>query len=122
MLLEEYLQKIQNEEPVNEIGYQAAMVGLTAGMLAVSAFDAFKSFMTKAGRQCFGLDGKDKSICMTKMRIEGTRKLMAELEKRKTICAKARNPKKCVDQMNKKIMKQKERLDMYNTQMKALRM
>lgn len=122
MLLEEYLQKIQNEEPINEVGYQAAMIGLTAGMLAVSAFDAFKSFMTKSGRQCFGLDGRDKSICMTKMRIEGTRKLVAELQKRKTMCSKARNPRKCMEQMDKKIVKQQEKLEMYNNQMKALTM
>jgi len=120
MLLEEYLKKIQNKENINEV--IGVMAALTAGMLAVTALDAFKDFMSKAARQCFALQGTDRSKCMIKMRIEGTRKLVMDLEKRKTLCRKARKPEKCMMQMDKKINKQKEKLKMYADQFKVITM
>ena len=117
MLLEEYLQEIQNEENTNEI---AIMTAVTIGMLTVSAFDAFKDFMSKAARQCFALQGSDRSKCMIKMRMEGTKRLIAELEKKKSLCGKTRNAGKCIIKMTEKINKQKEKLKMYMQQFNVI--
>ena len=113
MLLDEYLEKFQKEENTNEI---AVMTALTVGMLTVSVFDAFKDFMSKAARQCFALKGSDRSKCMIKMRMEGTKRLIAGLEKKKSLCSKTRNAEKCIIKMTEKINKQKEKLQMYMQQ------
>lgn len=125
-IVEEYLtylderDKLLSEIPGAGALKGAAAVGTAGGMTAampyvigaVSIFSAFnmafnlyKTYFTKAARQCKDLPGKEKAVCMLKAKGKGKEMELNALKQAKQKCMKSKDPKKCAQKFDQKMSK-----------------
>lgn len=95
-------QKLYEVEPV--------FMYISATSLAMTAYRMYKDYLTKAARHCDSFEGRDKSLCMTKYKLEGLKKRKEKLEEDIRKCAEARDQQKCEESLKKKINKLEQRI------------
>lgn len=88
---------------VQEIG--PTLMAISATSLLMSAYKLYKEYLTKAARECETMEGRDKTLCMTKYKMEATRAQMEKLRKGLSKCEEAKYPQKCRQKLQQKIEK-----------------
>lgn len=91
-----------NQNYQQEIG---AILAISAGSLLMTAYKTYKEYLTKSARKCDTFTGRDKTLCMTKFKMEGTRAQMEKLRKSLSKCQEAKYPQKCQEKLQEKISK-----------------
>ena len=115
-LLELYLNKVQSDN-VNEIGVLPVLgTAITALSLASVSADLYKNHLSNAARKCVNFVGEEKSKCILGYKIGGLKTLIANLNKARTKCPSQR----CISNMNKKIAKQRKKLESAQDQLRKV--
>lgn len=115
-------QKIE-EEPVSEYGpVMTTMLGVYFGALLLKlAADVYKNNFTKAAKECKGLPGGEKGICMMRAKIRAKEAAAAKLSGSLHKCSKGRNPEKCKSVVQAKIKALKDEVGYLHRRQKELR-
>ena len=90
-----------NKDTKQEIATAYLAIGATS--LLMNAYKIYKEYLTKAARQCNTMTGRDKSLCMTKYRLDATKAQMERLRKDLSKCKEAKYPQKCENKLKEKI-------------------
>lgn len=90
-----------------EIG--PTLMAISATSLLMSAYRLYKEYLTKAARKCDTFTGRDKTLCMTKYKMEATRAQMEKLRKSLSKCEEAKYPQKCQERIKEKISNLQEK-------------
>lgn len=72
-------------------------------LVASVSFMLYRRYMSKAAKACSKLKGNNKTRCMELARKEANKIKVLTLQKNKKLCSNTKNPKKCIDKLNKKI-------------------
>ncbi len=73
----------------------APMLALSAASMLMTAFNLYKSHLTKAARRCKDLPPREKSICMLNSKVIAKNMQLQMLKSNLPKCGKSRNPDKC---------------------------
>lgn len=92
---------MSKKEIKQEVG--TAFLAISATSLLMNAYKIYKEYLSKAARQCNTMTGRDKSLCMTKYRLDATKAQMEKLRKDMSKCKEAKYPEKCEDKLKEKI-------------------
>ena len=90
-----------------EIG--PGLMAISATSLLMAAYRMYKDYLSKAARSCDTMEGRDKTLCMTKYKMEGTRAQMEKLRKSLSKCQEAKYPQKCQERLQEKISKLRDK-------------
>lgn len=85
--IEEYLNYIEEVSPILGVYFGA--------MLSKMAYDFYQTNYSKFAKQCKGLPGKEKTICMLHAKARAKKAEAGKLQSAMSKCAKAKNPEKC---------------------------
>jgi hypothetical protein len=90
-------------------GMTAAMPYLMAAASIFSIFNIsyqlYKTYFSKAARQCKDLPGKEKAVCMLRAKAKAKEVQLNALKKGKTKCMKSKDPQKCAQKFDQKMSK-----------------
>ncbi len=99
---------------VVNVARATAPVSIAASVIiAAAAFAAtkiYKKYLSKAAKACAAKKGEAKKVCMNKFKLDAMKQRITNLGKAKTQCKKSKNPGKCVQGLDKKIIKLKSKL------------
>lgn len=101
-----------------EIG--PTFLAISATSLLMTAYKTYKDYLSKAARACDTMTGRDKSLCMTKYKMEGIRNYIQQLQKSLTKCEEAKYPEKCREKIKERIQKLEEKHKKLNERFKML--
>jgi len=90
-------------------------------MLIKLAIDTYNNHFTKAARECKGMPGGEKGICMLRAKIAAKQASLSKLTSGISKCNKDRNPESCKQKVNAKINKLKTEIGYMNRRQKELR-
>lgn len=129
-----YLEALENDDLVfefegEELVTEAEPVSTTtvllgayfSALLLKLAADVYKSNFTKAARECKGLPGGEKGICMLRAKIRAKEAAAAKLTSSIHKCSKGRNPEKCKGVVQNKIKRLKDEVGYLKRRQKELR-
>lgn len=116
-ILDEYLQQLQEIDPVT-LSAVAAGAGLVNAINF--AVRTYKDYLTKHARRCAGLPKDEKTICMLKLKALA-KDQQARALKNKANCDKAKEPKKCIEKLNRKFKELKHDANMFQKRAQQLR-
>jgi hypothetical protein len=86
------------------IGTGMVLAGTVLAALAIQgSIKAYKTYLSKAGRACAGLQGEHRSDCIVKYKHEARKNQLAALQHNITLCVKSKHPDKCRQKIQKKI-------------------
>lgn len=113
----------KSEEPIAEYGpVVTTMLGVYFGALLLKlAADVYKNNFTKAAKECKGLPGGEKGICMLRAKIRAKEAAANKLSGSIHKCAKGRNSDKCKGVVQGKIQKLKDEIGYLQRRQKELR-
>jgi 8-oxo-dGTP pyrophosphatase MutT (NUDIX family) len=94
--VEEYLNHLQEAGPILSTYFGA--------MIAKMAYDFYQSNFSNFAKQCKGLPGKEKTICMLDAKARAKKAEASKLQSGMSRCAKAKNPEKCKAALQKKLV------------------
>jgi len=83
--------------------YPMIMKAYFGTMMAKMAYDFFQSNFSKLAKQCKGLPGKEKTICMLQAKARAKEAEVKKLTSAINKCSKAKNPEKCKTTLKSKI-------------------
>ena len=123
---------LQEQEDLKESsihsGFGHVIVTLTNGQFAVGASIAaaailwmgvklYSDYIDKTGKECknFRVGSPRHTMCEKEVRIEGKKKQIEIISKKKSLCKNSKNPRKCNDKIDKKIQKLKNDIDKLKT-------
>jgi hypothetical protein len=89
------------------VGFGSAAI---VALIFVVAHRAYKRFLSKAAKACNHLGGIEKTNCMSKYKIEATKKKIEDLRTGKQSCQHTKNSSKCEDKIDNKIKKLQSKL------------
>ena len=92
--VEEYLDYL-NEDGLSEVVGASVMKVYFAAMIAKMAYDFYQQNFSKLAKQCKGLPGKEKTICILHAKARAKKAEAGKLKSGISKCAKAKNPEKC---------------------------
>lgn len=81
-----------------------------AALVALLAVKAYKSYFTKAGKQCGKFKGEERKKCVAKIKADAIKMSMKALQDGKKACKSTKNPAKCAAKIDQKIHKKKMEL------------
>jgi len=123
LLTEGYMkedEKINNtvvlkEDPLTNMifGVGKLTAAFVAALVIKGAYKIYKKYLTKIGRECYKYIGNRRVDCITKFKQEALKAQINTLNKGKSNCNKSKQPKKCVEKIDSKIQKLKEKLSKY---------
>jgi len=90
-----------------------------AGLIFLVAKKAYKKYLSKAVRSCRKYKGIDRNECVRKFYLDAIKKDIEVMEKNKQACNTTRRPGKCIEKVDKRIRKQKTKLQKVLTMKKA---
>ncbi len=100
-----YLKYYQTKESV--------LLTLSAASLIMAAYRMYKEYFSKHARKCSTTVGIGKSLCMTDVEIKALKRMISSLKNNISKCNQIKDEtkkKQCIEKINKKIVKTKERL------------
>jgi len=92
-----------------EINKPLAAISLAALIMTVG-YATYKKYFDKAEQACKTKIGADKVACVKKFKNDAIKAQISALNKNKSTCSKSKNPKRCSDEIVKKMTKLKEKL------------
>lgn len=92
-----------------EINRPLAAISLAALILTVG-YVAYKKYFDKAEQACKTKKGTDKSACLKKFKNDAVKAQISAITKSKSSCSKSKNPKRCNDEIAKKVQKLRAKL------------
>lgn len=95
----------QDKKEIKQEVAGTTYLAISATFLLMNAYRIYKEYLTKAARQCGTMTGRDKSLCMTKYKLDATKAQMEKLRKDLSKCKEAKNPDKCEEKLKEKIKK-----------------
>lgn len=101
-IIEEYLNKLQEFEPISMTTLVAASSIFTIFNVALQIY---KSHLAKSARRCKDLSGKEQALCMLRAKAAAKEVQLKALKKGSERCAKSKNPDKCKQSFNAKMSK-----------------
>lgn len=97
-ILDEYLDKLQEFDPI-------VLAGLSAANLIIASAKLYKQYFTKAARQCSDLQPREKALCMVRGKMLAKNAQLKILSSDMTKCQKVKNPLKCKEKLSGKMQK-----------------
>ena len=88
----------------------ALAAAAAAAMIFMVAKKAYKSTLSKAARGCRSYKGKEKGECIRKFHAEAIKKDITTMQKNRESCNITKKPEKCKAKVDKRITKQKIKL------------
>jgi hypothetical protein len=88
----------------------ALAAGVAAALIILIAKKAYKKYLSKAVRSCRKYKGSDKDECVRKFHVDAIKHDISLMEKNKQACQATRRPGKCIEKVDKRIRKQKNKL------------
>lgn len=79
--------------------YAAGAAGVALAVAA--AIKIYNRFFSQAAKSC--VDAKNKTECMKKFKIQALQRAKSEIARGKAKCNQTKDPKKCVEKMNKQL-------------------
>jgi 8-oxo-dGTP pyrophosphatase MutT (NUDIX family) len=126
-----YLQALEENENLEEFSFgggaatastMPVLFKLYIGALLIKlAIDTYKNHFTKAARECKGMPGGEKGICMLRAKIAAKQAALNKLTAGIRKCDKDRKPDSCREKVNAKINKLKTEIGYMNKRQKELR-
>lgn len=107
----ENLDEFLNIEKSHLQEIEPTLMAISGTSMVMMAYRMYKEYMNKAARKCDTMVGRDKTLCMTKYKIEGLEKQYDKLKSSLTKCGQAKYPNKCRQKINQKMLKVQEKLD-----------
>ncbi len=92
-----------------EINKPLAAIPLAALIMTVG-YEIYKKYFDKVNHACKTKTGADKVACVKKFKNDAIKAQISALSKNKSTCSKSKNPKRCSDEIVKKITKLKQKL------------
>jgi len=93
--VEEYIDHLEEAGPVLTTYFGA--------MLAKMAYDFYQQNFSNFAKQCKGLPGKEKTICMLQAKARAKKAEASKLQSAMGKCSKAKNPEKCKSTLGNKL-------------------
>ena len=81
-----------------------------AAVIAAAAYKAYKHYHGQYVAQCIDKEGKEKSLCIIKAKVEAKKQQYAKLQKASAACDQTKDPKKCKLKLKKKMDKVKNEI------------
>ena len=114
-------QYILEKENLNEGGYKTllGMTFLSGGLILVgplnwAIYRSIRGWVDDKSRQCGILNiGRERDVCLWKLRALEAKKFVPLLNKIKKDCKKAKSPEKCIAKIEKKKQKMLDKHKMY---------
>lgn len=103
-----HLQYVQANAAIHAGVALAALAATT--MIFMAAKKAYKATLSKAARSCRKYEGKNKGECIRKFHVDALKHDISVMMKNKEVCKATKKPEKCAAKVNKRIAKQKARL------------
>lgn len=102
---------------VGKLSTAIAGMGVAAlvALMVYASYKIYKNFLSKAAKACADKEGTEKKMCMKEYEIQGINAQLADMRKGLSACAKSKDPEKCREALNKKMLKVKEKLDKAKT-------
>lgn len=97
----------------------ALAAAAAAAMIFMAARKAYKTKFSKAARACKSYKGTQKDECIRKFRVDAIKEDIKVMESNKTACKAARDPGRCMSKVDKRIKKQKNKLEKILTKKKV---
>lgn len=99
-------------EVTPDITLAAGVLGaVVAAIAAKAAYRAAQLILSKAQRACRKYTGNERQKCIAKYKKQAAQKKVQVLQSYKSKCSKAKDPEKCITNLNKKIEKAKKEAD-----------
>ena len=121
IILKNYLDVIQTDEPIQEIislATAATAISATymASMIIKMAAGVLGETMTKAGKECGSLKGVAKNLCIIKMKIGATENQVKIMRSKMSMCNKTRDPRACREKIQNKYNEVRKKLKRFKSQ------
>jgi hypothetical protein len=78
--------------------------GAIALLIIAAAALVYRKFMSKAAKECRKYKGDEKNECLKRYREKAKQLKIKTLMQNKKECSKTKNPQKCVEKINKKLI------------------
>jgi len=88
--------------------------------LAFGIYKLYQRFLSVAARQCKGLSGKEKTMCMLLYKIKTFEKAKQDLRKYQKVCRFSPSPAKCIEEIADQIAKVDVRLQGFKEELDKL--
>lgn len=103
-----HLQYVQANAALHAGAAIAALAATT--MIFMAAKKAYKATLSKAARSCRKYEGKNKGECIRKFHVDALKHDISVMMKNKEVCKATKKPEKCAATVDKRITKQRIRL------------
>lgn len=121
-VLDNYLEKLNEDEPLQEIEPTTLTLGAIGMAFSISnmAFRAYKDYFNKAARRCKDMPPREKSICMMKAKLEAKKEELSEIKRKLSECAKTNDPNKCRTKLGEKVKKITDQVNFFTGRLRQL--
>lgn len=111
-VIDDYLEHLEEVAP---------MLALSAASMLMTAFNLYKSHLTKAARSCKDLPPREKAICMINSKIIAKNMQLQMLKSNLPKCGKSRKPDKCKLKLANKMKQLADEIKFLARRLKELR-
>lgn len=87
-------------------------------LITMLAFVIYYIYLTQAEKVCTKEKGKERTICINKMKIEGYQNAINAIKSKKQLCRNTKKKQKCEEMLDKKIKKYEEKIAKLKAKMK----